>query len=45
VAFSFLINDQNRKELPQEFKKLPNGTWMLEYIIHDEELWKKGKFI
>lgn len=38
---SFLVNEKNRKQLPIEFDKLPNGTWMVEYHIQDKELWKR----
>lgn len=41
LSDSFLIDDQNRKDIPSEFKDLPNGTWMVEYEIHDKELWKR----
>ncbi len=37
---SFIINDTNNKDLPTEFKNLPNGTWMAEYQIENEEIWK-----
>ena len=41
LSNSFILDNQNRAALPSEFKKLPNGTWMIEYIIHDLELWER----
>ena len=37
---SFLISDSNKKDLPDNFKDLPNGTWMIEYEIQNEKVWK-----
>ena len=37
---SFLIADNNRKDLPECFHNLPNGTWMIEYNIQDDKVWK-----
>jgi hypothetical protein len=37
---SFLISDENKNELPEVFKDLPNGTWMVEYHIQNEKVWK-----
>lgn len=35
---SFLIDDNNRQSLPEEFQDLPNGTWMIENTIENPEL-------
>ena len=40
LSKSFLINDENRNDMLEEFKDLPNGTWMAEYEIENEEIWK-----
>ena len=40
---SFLIDDINRNEILPEFKDLPNGTWMIEYKVEDEKIWKNIK--
>ena len=40
---SFLINDENRKELLKEFRDLPNGTWMIEYEIKNEKICEQIK--
>lgn len=37
---SFLINNENKNELPKDFQELPIGTWMLEYIVEDDTIWK-----
>lgn len=37
---SFLINELNRSKLDAQFQDLPNGTWMAEYQIEHEEIWK-----
>ena len=38
MSCSFLINDENRIELTSKFSELPNGTWMIVYIINDKYL-------
>lgn len=40
---SFLINDENKKQLPKEFLELPIGTWMIEYTVENDAVWKMIK--
>ena len=40
---SFLIDETNKNVLPKEFGNLPLGTWMVEYVVEDEDVWKKIK--
>ncbi len=40
---SFLIDSNNRFDLHEEFSDLPDGTWMVEYVIENEEIWEKVK--
>jgi hypothetical protein len=35
---SFLIDENNRHSLPEEFQDLPIGTWMIEYTFENQEL-------
>ena len=37
---SFLISNDNRCGLPEQFGQLPNGTWMIEYHVQNEKVWK-----
>jgi len=37
---SFIINKNNITNLPNEFRELPIGTWMIEYLVKDEKIWK-----
>ena len=41
MSDSFIIDDDNRSHLSAEFQHLPNGTWMVEYLIEDDGLWAK----
>lgn len=34
---SFLINDLSRKQIPDDFKDLPDGTWMIELTFESEK--------
>ncbi len=36
---SFLIDSENRSSLKDNFLDLPDGTWMIEYEIENEEIW------
>jgi hypothetical protein len=38
LSDSFLVCMDNRQSLPEEFKDLPNGTWMIEYTFENPEL-------
>ena len=38
---SFLLNPINRGSVPNEFQNLPNGTWMIEYIVENDYIWKQ----
>lgn len=38
---SFIIDKENAKNLPNEFQHLPQGTWMVEYQIDNEEMWRQ----
>jgi hypothetical protein len=40
LSKSFLIDQENKNSLPEEFKDLPIGTWMAEYEIENEEIWQ-----
>lgn len=40
---SFILNDENRSDLINEFLSLPNGTWMVEYEIENIDVWEKVK--
>lgn len=40
---SFLITLENKKELPDEFKDLPLGTWMIAYRIDNDQIWEMIK--
>jgi hypothetical protein len=43
---SFILDDLNRNNQPSEFRSLPNGTWMIEYSVENEEVYnmiKEGK--
>lgn len=40
---SFLINNENKNELPNDFLNLPIGTWMMEYIVENNNVWKMIK--
>jgi hypothetical protein len=40
---SFLINTENRNSIPLSFRHLPDGTWMIEYEINNEEILLKIK--
>jgi len=37
---SFLIDEKNKTNLPEEFQDLPIGTWMVEYEIENGEVWQ-----
>lgn len=37
LSQSFLITDDNRQALPEKFKDLPNGTWMIELTFKRED--------
>jgi len=37
---SFLISEDNKTQLPEEFLDMPIGTWMVEYDIENEEVWQ-----
>ena len=37
---SFILNEKTKLELPDEFQDLPVGTWMIEYEIENERIWK-----
>lgn len=37
---SFIVDKDNKSQLPSEFSHLPIGTWMVEYQIDNEEIWK-----
>jgi len=41
ITDSFLISDVNRVSLPQSFKDLPDGTWMIEYTFESIELLRR----
>ncbi len=38
---SFLIDNDNRNSIPLIYKHLPNGSWMIEYEVNNEEVWSK----
>jgi hypothetical protein len=38
---SFIINHENIHHLDKEFASLPIGTWMIEYLIENEDIWRK----
>jgi hypothetical protein len=40
---SFLIDENSNPSLPNEFKDLPLGTWMLAYKIENDEVWEMIK--
>ena len=40
---SFIIDKENRKTLPKEFIELPIGTWMIEYCVENDFVWKMIK--
>ena len=40
LSKSFLIDKDNKINLPEEFQYLPIGTWMAEYEIENEEIWQ-----
>ncbi len=35
---SFLIDSENRNSIPLSFRHLPDGTWMIEYEVNNEEI-------
>jgi len=37
---SFIIDKDNKSQLPSEFNHLPLGSWMIEYQIDNDEIWK-----
>lgn len=37
---SFILDDTNIKLIVGEFKDLPIGTWIIEYRIENENVWK-----
>jgi len=37
---SFLLDSGNRNALPNEFKDLPDGTWMISYEVENLEILK-----
>jgi len=37
---SFILDENNRKELPSELRNLPVGTWILEYSVENSEVLK-----
>lgn len=41
ITDSFLISDVNRLNLPETFKGLPDGTWMIEYTFETIELLRR----
>ena len=40
---SFIVNQENILDLPLDFYHIPIGTWMAEYQIDNEDIWKQVK--
>jgi hypothetical protein len=43
ISKSFIVTEENMHDLPLEFKHLPKGTWMVEYIVDNEDIWEMIK--
>lgn len=43
LSKSFIVTEENMHDLPLEFKNLPKGTWMVEYIVDNKDIWEMIK--
>ncbi len=43
LSKSFIVSEENKHDLQSEFKSLPIGTWMVEYIVDNADVWEMIK--